>query len=347
VGIALGQSKFQGRFGQGDAGRTRVLLLRPGTFMNASGEAVSAAARFFKVAPEDLLVVHDELDLSFGRLQLKRGGGTGGHNGLESIVEQLGTSEFARLRFGIGKPQGPNAKERVVGHVLHDFSAEEKELLPPLLDRAVDMARSWVFARARRGDESPQTGGEDSPPEAGAAHRCPRNRPGIWTAILPGAGSADRVNLLRPRDVWGRPSGGRACGPRSRWQWPRGRLVRTPRLRGPSTPAGHLGNVWFDTSSVTGSSVALSRGTDGHWRGSWGCGSAGGWCSGEVLVHEDTIEVQGMRFGLSFTPRYVVVHHAYLDLLLRRSDGGPVPRALVVPLWLAYHSPQLIGRRPP
>jgi peptidyl-tRNA hydrolase, PTH1 family len=144
VGIPLGQSKFQGRFGQRDVGRTRVLLLEPETYMNASGEAVSAAVRFFKVAPEDLLVVHDELDLSFGRLQLKKGGGTGGHNGLESIVEQLGTSEFARLRFGIGKPQGPNAKERMVGHVLHDFSAEEKALLPPLLERAVDMARSWI-----------------------------------------------------------------------------------------------------------------------------------------------------------------------------------------------------------
>jgi peptidyl-tRNA hydrolase, PTH1 family len=144
VGIPLGQSKFQGRFGQGDVGRTRVLLLEPETYMNVSGAAVSAAARFFKVAPEDLLVVHDELDLAFGRLQLKKGGGTGGHNGLESIVEQLGTPDFARLRFGIGKPQGPNAKERVVGHVLHDFSKEEKELLSPLLDRAVDMARSWV-----------------------------------------------------------------------------------------------------------------------------------------------------------------------------------------------------------
>jgi PTH1 family peptidyl-tRNA hydrolase len=144
VGIPLGQAKFEGRFGQGDVGRTRVLLLEPETFMNASGESVSAAARFFKVAPEDLLVVHDELDLSFGRLQLKKGGGTGGHNGLESIVEQLGTTEFARLRFGIGKPQGPNAKERVVGHVLHDFSAEEKEALPPLLERAVDMARAWL-----------------------------------------------------------------------------------------------------------------------------------------------------------------------------------------------------------
>jgi PTH1 family peptidyl-tRNA hydrolase len=144
VGIPLGQAKFHGRFGQGDAGRTRVLLLEPETFMNVSGESVSAAARFFKVAPEDMLVVHDELDLSFGRLQLKKGGGTGGHNGLESIVEQLGAIDFARLRFGIGKPQGPNAKERVVGHVLHDFSSEEKEALPVLLDRAVHMARAWL-----------------------------------------------------------------------------------------------------------------------------------------------------------------------------------------------------------
>ena len=90
VGIPLGQSKFQGRFGQGDAGKTRLLLLEPETFMNVSGEAVAAAARFFKVAPGDLLVVHDELDLPFGKLQLKKGGGTGGHNGLESIVGAAG-----------------------------------------------------------------------------------------------------------------------------------------------------------------------------------------------------------------------------------------------------------------
>ncbi len=144
VRIALGQSKFQGRFGQGDIGKTRLLLLEPETYMNVSGEAVSAAARFFKVAPDDLLVVHDELDLAFGRLQLKRGGGTGGHNGLESIVEQLGTPDFARLRFGIGKPTGPNAKERVVGHVLHDFTSEERAALPVLLERAAEMARAWL-----------------------------------------------------------------------------------------------------------------------------------------------------------------------------------------------------------
>ena len=144
LGIALAQEKFEARIGQGDIEGQRVLLLQPQTFMNDSGAAVAAAVRFYKVGLEDLLVVHDELDLSFGRLQLKRGGGTGGHNGLESIVERLGEERFARLRFGIGKPAGPNAKERVVGHVLHDFSAEEREALPPRLDRAVEMARAWV-----------------------------------------------------------------------------------------------------------------------------------------------------------------------------------------------------------
>jgi len=144
VGIPLGQSKFHGRFGQGEAGKVRLLLLEPETYMNVSGEAVAAAARFFKVPPDDMLVVHDELDLPFGRLQLKKGGGTGGHNGLESIVAQLGTPDFARLRFGIGKPGGPNAKDRVVGYVLHDFASEERDGLPALLDRAVDMARAWL-----------------------------------------------------------------------------------------------------------------------------------------------------------------------------------------------------------
>jgi PTH1 family peptidyl-tRNA hydrolase len=143
LGIALGQEKFQARIGQGDASGERVLLLQPQTFMNDSGAALAAAMRFYKVGPDDLLVVHDELDLPFGRLQLKRGGGTGGHNGLESIVEQLG-EDFARLRVGIGKPSGPNAKERVVGHVLHDFSGEERKELPTLVDRAADMAESWL-----------------------------------------------------------------------------------------------------------------------------------------------------------------------------------------------------------
>jgi PTH1 family peptidyl-tRNA hydrolase len=144
LGIALAQEKFEARFGQGDVEGHRILLLEPQTYMNGSGAAVAAAVRFYKVGLKDLLVVHDELDLPFGRLQLKRGGGTGGHNGLESIVERLGEEGFARLRVGIGKPPGPNAKERVVGHVLHDFSAEERAELPALIDRAAEMAESWL-----------------------------------------------------------------------------------------------------------------------------------------------------------------------------------------------------------
>jgi PTH1 family peptidyl-tRNA hydrolase len=141
---ALDQEKFEARFGQGAFGSERVLFLEPQTFMNRSGIALAAAARFYKVSLADTLVIHDELDLPFGRLQLKSGGGTGGHNGLGSIVEQLGEAGFVRLRFGIGKPEGPGAKERVVGHVLANFSGEESAQLPELVERAAEIAECWA-----------------------------------------------------------------------------------------------------------------------------------------------------------------------------------------------------------
>lgn len=141
--VKVNQRKFNGRLGQGTFGSHRLLLFKPETFMNASGTAVATAARFYKVAPGDLLVVHDELDLPFGRLQLKLGGGTGGHRGLESILEWLGSDEFARLRVGIGKPEGPGAKEQVVGHVLSDFTPDEQKSLPELIGRAADAVEAW------------------------------------------------------------------------------------------------------------------------------------------------------------------------------------------------------------
>lgn len=140
----LNQRKFDGRFGQGTLGSHRVLLFKPETFMNTSGTAVATAARFYKVSPGDLLVIHDELDLPFGRLQLKLGGGSGGHRGVESIIEWLGSDEFARLRLGIGKPEGPGAKEQVVGHVLSDFEPDELKALPELIGRAADAAEAWA-----------------------------------------------------------------------------------------------------------------------------------------------------------------------------------------------------------
>ena len=141
LGIPLDAAKFEGRFGMGRLGAERVLLLKPETYMNLSGQSVGAAAHFYKVQPTDVLVVHDELDLPFGRLQLKSGGGTAGHNGLKSILSSVGGDGFARLRVGVGKPEG---KERVVGHVLSGFSAEERAALPELLERAADTAVGWA-----------------------------------------------------------------------------------------------------------------------------------------------------------------------------------------------------------
>jgi peptidyl-tRNA hydrolase, PTH1 family len=138
----LGSSKFDATLGQGALGGHKVLLLKPQTFMNHSGRSLAQAARFYKVAPEDVLVIHDELDLPYGRLQLKSGGGAGGHNGLRSILDCLGEDRFGRLRVGVGKPEG--GKERVVGHVLAPFSSEEQAQLGELLDRASEAAAGWA-----------------------------------------------------------------------------------------------------------------------------------------------------------------------------------------------------------
>lgn len=137
------QHKFDAELATATLAGDKVLLLKPQTFMNLSGTALGGAARFYKVPAADVLVVHDELDLPFGKLALKQGGGSGGHNGLNSIRESWGEDSYGRLRFGIGKPDGPNAKERVVGHVLGDFNGEERQALPALLDRAVAAAQAW------------------------------------------------------------------------------------------------------------------------------------------------------------------------------------------------------------
>ena len=135
--------KFDADVSTGSFASQKVLLLKPQTFMNVSGQSLAAAARFYKVPVEDVLVVHDELDLPFGRLQLKPGGGSGGHNGLKSIAESWGEEGYARLRFGIGRPPAPGP-DRVVGHVLSGFSAEEHPQLAALIDRAVEGAESWA-----------------------------------------------------------------------------------------------------------------------------------------------------------------------------------------------------------
>lgn len=140
----LNHEKFQARVGQGSLGGEKVLFLEPQTYMNLSGRSLAEAARFYKIAVEDILVIHDELDLPFGRLQLKAGGGSGGHNGLKSSVSSLGEDSFIRLRFGIGKPQGPNAKDRVADYVLSNFDDAERRQLDELIPQAADAAECWV-----------------------------------------------------------------------------------------------------------------------------------------------------------------------------------------------------------
>ncbi len=138
--------KFDGELAQGSLQTEQVGILKPLTFMNLSGDAVAAAARFFKVSVEEIVVVHDELDLEFGRLQVKRGGGTAGHNGLRSIAERLGSSDFSRIRIGVGKP--PSGRDGA-SWVLADFSADEERALDELIPRAAEAARVTVVKGAQ------------------------------------------------------------------------------------------------------------------------------------------------------------------------------------------------------
>jgi peptidyl-tRNA hydrolase, PTH1 family len=118
-----------------------VTLAKPRTYMNLSGGPVAALAAFYKIPPERIVVVHDELDIPFGAIRLKRGGGDNGHNGLRSITQVLGTNEYNRARFGIGRPPG---RMDAATFVLRDFSATERKELPLLIDRCADAVETLL-----------------------------------------------------------------------------------------------------------------------------------------------------------------------------------------------------------
>lgn len=126
------ESRFHGIVGRA---RDQVWLLMPQTFMNRSGQSVAALAKFYRIPPADLLVLHDELDLPPGALRLKFGGGLGGHNGLKDIASHLGTQDFWRLRIGVGHPGDRN---QVVDYVLKRPRSEERLLIEEALERAID-----------------------------------------------------------------------------------------------------------------------------------------------------------------------------------------------------------------
>jgi PTH1 family peptidyl-tRNA hydrolase len=126
------RNKFQAQFLKTAIAGREVVLLKPQTFMNRSGNAVQEAMHFYKLPLGKIIVLHDELDLEFGIARIKVGGGLAGHKGLKSIAEQCGGNDFVRLRIGIGRPQ----RERPEHYVLSDFSPHERSLLPEILDGA-------------------------------------------------------------------------------------------------------------------------------------------------------------------------------------------------------------------
>ncbi len=162
-GFAAFRTRFKGELAEGAIGGERRLLLKPQTFMNDSGEAVLAAMSFYKIMPAEIVVIHDEIDLRPGKLRVKRGGGTAGHNGLRSIDALIGP-DFWRVRIGVGHP---GVKELVQPYVLQNFPSDEigewveplidavAETMPLLLSGAPDAFMSEVARRTAPPDASP------------------------------------------------------------------------------------------------------------------------------------------------------------------------------------------------
>lgn len=131
------RTRFKGLLADGQIGTQKVILLKPMTYMNLSGEAVQEAAHFYKIPPDEITVFHDELDLVPGKVRVKKGGGNAGHNGLRSTERHLATPDYWRVRLGIGHPE---AKSQVTSWVLGDFSKADQAWLQILLDSVVDSA---------------------------------------------------------------------------------------------------------------------------------------------------------------------------------------------------------------
>lgn len=144
--IDLSRMQQRARLGSGwitrGPQRVKTLLVKPLTFMNASGQAIGPLVKYYQIAPQDLLVVHDDLDLASGMLRLRANGSSGGQNGIKSIIERLGSQDFHRARVGIGRPPG---RMDPADYVLHDFSAAEEEVFTPLRQTVCDAIECWLF----------------------------------------------------------------------------------------------------------------------------------------------------------------------------------------------------------
>ena len=138
------EKKFQARMARVAQDARRCLLCEPQTYMNLSGEAVNAVMNFYRLAPEQLLVVVDDADLPFGEIRMRADGSSGGHHGLESIEAHLGTRQYPRLRIGIGREASAPGQREISGYVLGAFRAGDRELLGKVLTRAQDQIECWL-----------------------------------------------------------------------------------------------------------------------------------------------------------------------------------------------------------
>lgn len=139
--ISLDQAKHKGIYGIGTVKGEKVLLLKPLTYMNLSGESISAVLQFYKAEISDLVVIYDDLDLPAGKIRLRQKGSAGGHNGIKSTIAHLGTQDFNRIRIGIGRPEG---RIPVVDYVLNRFSAEEWVSLEAAIEKSASACESWL-----------------------------------------------------------------------------------------------------------------------------------------------------------------------------------------------------------
>lgn len=144
--ISIDQNIFDAHIGKGKIAGSPVLLVQPQTFMNLSGIAIRKLADYFRIDLEDVIVVHDDLDLPFQTIRLKAGGGHGGHKGLISIMDHLGGQDFIRVKFGIGRPP---RKTMVEGYVLEPFSKEEMGCLPQLTTKAAEAVKDILTSGIR------------------------------------------------------------------------------------------------------------------------------------------------------------------------------------------------------
>jgi peptidyl-tRNA hydrolase, PTH1 family len=216
------KKKFQGEFVKGTFAGAECVLLRPETYMNESGRSVQGAMAFFHVAPRDVIVLHDELDLPFGEVRVKLGGGHAGHNGLRSLIQNMGTPEFVRVRMGVGRPPASFTGE-VADFLLQAFFAEERPAVPAIvsqgvaavakiLEHGLERAMNEINTRPKRSSGA-GGGGTTGGKEASSSALSPTAGHGVLRLLAPGQTSPGPWSTRRLNNTWQRQQPRRTSAP--------------------------------------------------------------------------------------------------------------------------------------